>query len=64
MSDRDQRHAQERLYCRNPDPDKPAALFTCQDFRGKDRDIIVWGDSHAQHLVPGFPKCSRTSTST
>ena len=54
MSNRDQRHAQRDLYCGNRNPALPAALFTCQNFRGKDRDIILWGDSHALHLVAGF----------
>ena len=53
-SNRDQRHAQQRLYCGRRDPAKPAELFTCQNFRGKDRDIVLWGDSHALHLVAGF----------
>ncbi|MBP7000979.1 acyltransferase family protein [Amaricoccus sp.] len=53
-SSRDQRHEQQRLYCRQRDPDKPAGLFTCQNDRGKDKDIVIWGDSHALHLVAGF----------
>jgi peptidoglycan/LPS O-acetylase OafA/YrhL len=54
MSNRDQRHAQRDLYCRSRNPALPAELFTCQNFRGKDRDIVLWGDSHALHLVAGF----------
>jgi peptidoglycan/LPS O-acetylase OafA/YrhL len=54
MSNRDQRHAQRDLYCRNRNPALPPELFTCQNFRGKDRDVILWGDSHALHLVAGF----------
>lgn len=55
-ANRDQRRAQDRLYCRNRDPEKPAWLFTCQNYRGKDRDLVLWGDSHAQHLVAGFSR--------
>ena len=55
-SNRDQRHLQDELFCNSPDPSKPADLFTCQNYRGKDRDIVLWGDSHALHLVGGFSK--------
>jgi peptidoglycan/LPS O-acetylase OafA/YrhL len=41
-------------YCRNVDPAKPKSLFTCQNNRGAKHDIILWGDSHAQHLIAGF----------
>ena len=34
----------------NPD------LVTCQNHRGKRRDIYLWGDSHALHLAPGFAR--------
>jgi peptidoglycan/LPS O-acetylase OafA/YrhL len=54
LTDRDQRREIERLYCERPDPALPAALFTCQNDRGAGRSIILWGDSHAMHLVPGF----------
>jgi len=31
----------------------PPALVTCQNDRGSSNDIIIWGDSHARHLVSG-----------
>lgn len=40
--------------CGPNNPDLDAALFTCQNFRGKDRDLFVWGDSHALHLRAGL----------
>jgi peptidoglycan/LPS O-acetylase OafA/YrhL len=55
MTNRDQRHEVERLYCGRPDP-RLDELFTCQNYRGAEKDIIIWGDSHAMHLAPGFAK--------
>ena len=40
--------------CNHTDPSKPSGLFTCQNFRGMDKDIILWGDSHARHLIVGI----------
>lgn len=33
-------------------PDQP--IITCAHERQSDRDLYVWGDSHARHLVPGL----------
>lgn len=41
-------------YCTHPDASMPSYIFSCQNFRGKNQTIILWGDSHAQHLAPGF----------
>lgn len=48
------RTEEDARFCSQPDPAKPKALFTCQHWQGKARDVIVWGDSHALHLVGGI----------
>ncbi len=40
--------------CKRRNPDLDRRLVTCQNFRGKDKDLFVWGDSHALHLAPGL----------
>jgi peptidoglycan/LPS O-acetylase OafA/YrhL len=50
----DQWRSLEFAHCRQRDPQLPAALVTCQNDRGASHDIIIWGDSHARHLVSGF----------
>jgi len=44
----------EWQYCRKPNKTLPIILVTCQNYRHQERDIFVWGDSHARHLVAGF----------
>lgn len=48
------RAEETRSYCTKRDPKAPRDIFTCQNFRGKDRNLLIWGDSHALHLVAGF----------
>ena len=48
-------------YCSNPAPQGSFAsensdLVTCQNYRGKNNDIYLWGDSHALHLAAGFAR--------
>ncbi len=50
----DQWRSLEFAHCRQTDARMPAALVTCQNDRGSSSDIIIWGDSHARHLVSGF----------
>lgn len=47
------RRLELRTYCASPSSLFPEDIFSCQNDRGTDRDIIVWGDSHAMHLVAG-----------
>lgn len=44
---------ERQTYCRSFSPDFPRPIFSCQNDRGAPQDIIVWGDSHAMHLVAG-----------
>ncbi len=55
-TNREIRLAQWRTYCSSLAPEKDETLFTCQNHRGKNADIVIWGDSHALHLVAGFSK--------
>lgn len=45
---------EQNAYCRQPDPSLDPTLATCQLARGADRDLFIWGDSHALHYVAGF----------
>jgi peptidoglycan/LPS O-acetylase OafA/YrhL len=42
--------------CKRRNPDLDRRLATCQNFRDKQKDLFVWGDSHALHLAPGLFK--------
>lgn len=48
------RHQERIRYCQRPIEGLPSRLFPCQLDRGALRTIIVWGDSHAMHLVGGM----------
>jgi peptidoglycan/LPS O-acetylase OafA/YrhL len=45
---------EQTLYCENWHEGHDRELFTCQNFRGKAKDLYIWGDSHALHLVAGI----------
>lgn len=45
---------EKRRYCENDSPGKDPHLFTCQNYRHMKKNIFLWGDSHALHLVAGF----------
>lgn len=53
-TDAELRAEESHIYCNNLENSKPVDLFTCQNWRGKERDIIVWGDSHARNLIAGI----------
>jgi peptidoglycan/LPS O-acetylase OafA/YrhL len=40
--------------CKQRNPELDRRLVTCQNYREKDKDLFVWGDSHALHLAPGL----------
>lgn len=40
--------------CGSFNPNMDRSLFTCQSYRKRDKDIFVWGDSHARHLTIGL----------
>lgn len=53
-SNQEWRTEETQNYCRRRDRKAPRDIFTCQNFRGKERNLVIWGDSHALHLVSGF----------
>jgi peptidoglycan/LPS O-acetylase OafA/YrhL len=54
--DRQARTESDRSGCTKPNPELDRTLFTCQAYRKKDKDLFVWGDSHANHLAVGFAR--------
>jgi len=54
LSNSEWRTMERENYCGNWQPDVDRNLITCQNYRQEDRDIFIWGDSHALHLVAGF----------
>lgn len=51
----DELRAQEtKKYCGESISGFPSEIFTCQTNRNSEQTIVIWGDSHAQHLVAGF----------
>ena len=54
LSDLEQRQLQKKMYCSNFDPSLDKKIITCQNYRHKDKDLFIWGDSHALHLVAGL----------
>ena len=40
--------------CGHFNPDLDRKLVTCQNYRGMNKDLFVWGDSHAAHLAAGL----------
>ncbi|MEL7273258.1 MAG: acyltransferase family protein [Pseudomonadota bacterium] len=61
LSNDELRRATRNRFCKNFAPagtfagDNPD-LVTCQNYRGKNNDIYIWGDSHAFHLAAGFAR--------
>jgi len=54
-SNRELRVRERTQYCQKEDDRFPSHLLTCQNVRnGNGPSIVIWGDSHALHLVSGF----------
>lgn len=54
LTNREWRKLESSLFCKQPIEGLPAKLFPCQLNRNAAQTIIIWGDSHAVHLVGGF----------
>ncbi|MEQ1731726.1 MAG: acyltransferase family protein, partial [Vicinamibacterales bacterium] len=46
--------ARDARGCGSNNPALDRRLFSCQNYREKDRDLFVWGDSHGLHLAVGL----------
>ncbi len=47
------RSMEKKQYCTGKIVGFPKAIFTCQNNRNSQHTVVVWGDSHAMHLVAG-----------
>lgn len=47
------RKIEKEKYCGDSMEEFPKAIFSCQKDRGSDKTVVIWGDSHALHLVAG-----------
>ena len=45
--------------CKQRNPEFDRKLVTCQNYRKKDKDLFIWGDSHALHLTAGLSQAFR-----
>lgn len=54
LSNSEWRIIERRQYCSGNMDGFPKALFTCQNDRGSNHTVVLWGDSHAMHLVAGI----------
>lgn len=54
LTNQEWRHQERTKYCQRPTEGLPSRLFPCQLDRGAQRTVIIWGDSHAMHLVGGM----------
>lgn len=48
------RRIEREAYCDQWKDGLSRNLFSCQNDRGKAKDLFIWGDSHARHLVAGI----------
>ncbi|MBL8596933.1 MAG: acyltransferase [Devosia sp.] len=55
-ADRQARPADDRAGCYAFNPQMDRSLFTCQNYRKRDKDLFVWGDSHGRHLATGLSR--------
>lgn len=54
LSNAEWRGLDSKLFCQLPIEGLPSQLFHCQLNRNATQTIIIWGDSHARHLIGGF----------
>lgn len=54
LSNSEWRKLERKQYCSDTMQGFPKSIFTCQNDRGSKHTIVLWGDSHALHLVAGF----------
>lgn len=60
-SNKEWRAIRKNNYCLDSIAGFPKELFTCQNNRDSERTVVVWGDSHAVHLVAGLSELYKNS---
>jgi len=55
------RKLERQQYCAGTLRGFPKSIFTCQNDRDSKHTVVIWGDSHAMHLVAGFSEVFPTS---
>lgn len=61
LSNSEWRVVERRQYCAGNLSGFPNDLFTCQNDRRSNHTVVVWGDSHAMHLVAGVSELFKDS---
>ena len=61
LSDAEWRKFEGSRYCSGHMNGFPKEIFTCQNDRQANHTVVVWGDSHAKHLVAGLSEVFKGS---
>ena len=54
LSNTEWRKIERQTYCKDTLSGFPKSIFTCQNDRNSKHTIVIWGDSHALHLIAGI----------
>ena len=54
LSNAEWRELESKKFCQEHIEGLPSQFFGCQLNRNAEQTIIIWGDSHARHLIGGF----------
>jgi peptidoglycan/LPS O-acetylase OafA/YrhL len=60
-SNQEWREIRRNNYCLDSITGFPIEIFTCQNNRNSEHTVVVWGDSHAVHLVAGLSELYENS---
>lgn len=61
FSNAEWRKIERQKYCADTLKGFPRSIFTCQNDRESSHTVVVWGDSHALHLVAGISEAFPSS---
>lgn len=61
FSNAEWRKIERQTYCTDTLEGFPKSIFTCQKDRESSHTVVVWGDSHALHLVAGISEAFPSS---
>lgn len=54
LTNEEWRELEKNTYCQDEISGFPEEVFTCQNDRNSQHNVIAWGDSHANHLIAGL----------